>query len=350
MKKGHENKKTISRTGLGGGRVGNAPIHNRPKPHAGTVPNPPPAQPAAQPASAQPSPAQPTAALQADIHEDPDETTAGKLLHDDTVGVLFTVGGLPTFVVCEVAQMKSSAGHTLQSGAVRGLPVSELEGIRTTITVRPLVSSCSVTSPSTLVFSGESSVAEQTVFGPFVQPLTLTAGAHSGQTALSMESHLLNDAGIIIWLRVTANDNELFEHIKSAPSGIVHNDASRDAMFVLGGGSASFREQVRVGSRADRLCGIGGCATKLSNLLSSEKVSHASFYAACTAGQMQHTEMCYLCYGPASACPVYLIKTSGAVLQPRVLCKATDPSASETDIQRSGVKMQMARISKSTQD
>ena len=29
---------------------------------------------------------------------------------------------------------------------------------------------------------------------------------------------------------------------------------------------------------------------------------------------MRHTEMCYLFYGPASGCPVYLVKTSGTVL------------------------------------
>ena len=60
--------------------------------------------------------------------------------------------------------------------------------------------------------------------------------------------------------------------------------------------------------------------------------------------------MCYLCYGPASSCKVYLAKTSETVLQPRFICMATDPSASETNIQQSGVKMQMARISKSTMD
>jgi hypothetical protein len=49
---------------------------------------------------------------------------------------------------------------------------------------------------------------------------------HLGQTALSMESHLLNDAGVVIWLRVTTNENELFQHAKSAPSSVVvHKDA-----------------------------------------------------------------------------------------------------------------------------
>ena len=208
-------------------------------------------------------------------------------------------------------------------------------------------SGCAAISPSTLVFSGESSVAGQTVFGPFVQPLALTSGTHSGRTALSTESHLLNDAGVVIWLRVTANDNELFPHVKAAPSGAVHEDASGDAMFVLRGDM--MRQQVRAESATDRLCGIGGCTTKVPTL-PSEKVSHASFHATCTPDQIQHPEMCYLCYGPASRCPVYLVKTSGAMLQPRVICTATDPSASKTDIQKSGVKMQTARISKSTMD
>ena len=109
------------------------------------------------------------------------------------------------------------------------------------------------------------------------------------------------------------------------------------------------RQQVRAESGTDRLCGIGGCTTKVPTL-PSEKVSHASFHATCTPDQIQHPEMCYLCYGPASRCPVYLVKTPGAMLQPRVICTATDPSASKTDIPKSGVKVQMARISKSTMD
>ena len=344
-----ENKKTIERTGLGGGRVGNASAHNRRKGSdavtAGSVPNP---TVTAQPA-AQSDGTGDLAATQdnASANAGPDETAVEELLHDDTVGVLFTVGGLPTFVVCEVARMKSSSGQTVQSGGDCGLPITELEDIRTTITVRPLASRCTAILSSTLVFSGESSVAEQTVFGPFVQPLTLTSDTHSGQTVLSMDSHLLNDAGVTIWLRVTANDNEFFPHVKSAPSGAVHKDSSGDAMFVLRGDT--LRQQVRVESGTGRLCGIGGCTTKVP-ALPSDKVAHASFHAACTPGQIQHTEMCYLCYGPASSCKVYLAKTSGTVLQPRIICTATDPSASETNIQQSGVKMQMARISKSTMD
>ena len=60
--------------------------------------------------------------------------------------------------------------------------------------------------------------------------------------------------------------------------------------------------------------------------------------------------MCYLCYGPASSCKVYLAKTPGTVLQPRIIFTTIDPSASETNIQQSGVEMQMVRISTSTMD
>ena len=344
MKKGHERKKSIERTGLGGGRVGNAPAHNRRQASDAVTADTAPAQPAAQSGGTE---LERAATEDGAVAAPVDEATIGELMHDDTVGVLFTIGGSPTFVVCEVARMKSSGGHTMQSGGGCGLSISELEDIRTSITVRPLASSCTATSPVALVFSGESSVAEQTVFGPFVQPLALTSGDHRGRTALSMETQVLNDAGIVIWLRVTANDNEMFPHVKSAPSSAAHKGANGGAMFVLGGDY--IRRQVRVETGAGRLCGIGGCTTKVPSL-PSEKVSHGSFHANCTSDQMRHTEMCYLCYGPASGCPVYLVKTSGAVLQPRAICKATDPSASETSILQSGIKMQMGRISVSTHE
>jgi len=155
VKKGYEKKKTIERTGIGGGRVGNAPAHNRRKASdaatADRVSNPP-TQPPALSAGA-PSELGVTGD-DTGASAEPDDTAVGELLHDDTVGVLFTVGGLPTFVVCEVARMKSSSGHTVQSGGDNGLLITELPDIRTTITVRPLASSCAAISPSTLVFFG----------------------------------------------------------------------------------------------------------------------------------------------------------------------------------------------------
>jgi hypothetical protein len=66
-------------------------------------------------------------------------------------------------------------------------------------------------------------------------------------------------------------------------------------MLVLSGDI--IRQEVRVGTGADRLCGIGGCTTKVP-ALPSEKVSHASFHVACPPGHQQHAQMSYLCYTP----------------------------------------------------
>ena len=168
--------------------------------------------------------------------------------------------------------MKSSSGHAVLPGGGRGLPISELEDIRTTITVRPLVSSCAATSPSALFFLGESSVAQQTALGPLVQPLALTSGEHSRQTALSMEPQLLNDASVVIWLRVTANDNELFQHSKSAPSRVVHKDASGGTMFVLSGDI--IRQEVRVGTGANRFVWYRRVHDKSSGFTERESIAH----------------------------------------------------------------------------
>ena len=61
----------------------------------------------------------------------------------------------PTFLVCEVAQLVSASGHN-----VPGLPISELEDLRASVSLRPLQSDFVDGPPSKLTFTGDSVVPE----------------------------------------------------------------------------------------------------------------------------------------------------------------------------------------------
>ena len=322
---GRQLLKTIERTGARGGRVGSAPQNNLPVRRDGDGDG----------TSAAASDGSATSDDRADEAEADD---AAELHLDDTVGALFTVRGSPTFVVCEVSGMISAAGHAVLPN--HGLPISELEDVRASISLRPLFSTVHGAALSTtLHFAGESKVAELQVPAPFIQPITLTASP----AGLSMEASVLSDAATHIWLRVTA-DADVFEHIKAAPADASHKDAVGDPMFVLAGDD--IRRGVSAAARSGRVCGINGCDSKLS-CPPSQLISHAAYHALFTADAMPFTEMCPLCYGPASQCPVYLVKTSS--LQPRVICKATLPSANEAKAE-TGVPMMMARMIASTNE
>jgi len=56
--------------------------------------------------------------------------------------------------------------------------------------------------------------------------------------------------------------------------------------------------------------------------------------------------MCPLCFGPASDCTPYLVKTGS--LQPRIQCKTYASSATKHNIEDVGVKFQMKTLEKSS--
>ena len=334
---GRQLLKTIERTGARGGRVGSAPKHNLPICRGGDGSTSASASGSSSGASAAVSDG---SAMSDDHAETDDAEEAVPALHlDDTVGALFTVRGSPTFVVCEVSGMVSAAGHAVPPS--HGLPISELGDIRAVITLRPLFSTVrSHEGGIDLHFTGESKVSELQVPAPFIQPITLPASP----TGLTMQASVLSDAATHIWLRVTA-DADVFEHIKAASSDVPHKDTSGEAMFVIAGDD--IRKFVSASARSSgRVCGISGCDSKL-NCPYSQLVSHAAYHAIFTTDAMPLKEMCPLCYGPASECPVYIVKTSS--LQPRVICKATLPSANEARAE-TGVPMQMARMIASTSE
>ena len=315
----HERLKTIERTGARGGRVGNALQHNLPQPPA--------------------TDHEKDDADGEDIEQDPGELEVadGLLLRlDDTVGALVTIRGSPTLIVCEVSQLVSASGHPVQPS--HGLPISELEDIRATVMLRPLRSDFNEGPPATLSFTGDSEVAEQRVQAPFIQPIQLEASP----AGFSMEPSVLSGLSSHIWLRVTAS-SDVFEHIQTVPVAAMHTDSAGDPLFVLGG--YEVRQGVREQRSSGRVCGIGGCESKFRGP-PSEKICHASYHAICTPQAMVHAEMCPLCYGPASECPVFLVKVAKTP-QPFVICKATEPSANRSNPE-SGVKLQMGRISKSS--
>ena len=261
----------------------------------------------------------------------------GALLRiDDTVGALVTIRGSPTLIVCEVSQIVSASGHPVQPS--HGLPISELEDIRTTVSLRPLSSEFKDGPPAALCFTGDSAVPEQRVQAPFVQPIQLA----TSPTGFSVESSAMSSLATHIWLRVTA-DSAVFGHIQTVPVASLHTDSAGDPLFVLN--SYEVRQGVREHRSSGRVCGIGGCESKFRGP-PSEKICHAAYHAIFTPQALAHSEMCPLCYGPASECPVFLVKVAKAP-QPFVICKATEPSANTANPE-SGVKLQMGRICKSS--
>ena len=92
MKKGYERKKSIERTGLGGGRVGNAPAHNRRQASDAVTADTAPAQPAAQSGGTELGRA---ATDDGAVAAPVDEATIGELMHDDTVGFFLPSEGRP---------------------------------------------------------------------------------------------------------------------------------------------------------------------------------------------------------------------------------------------------------------
>ena len=111
----------------------------------------------------------------------------GALLRiDDTVGALVTIRGSPTLIVCEVSQIVSASGHPVQPS--HGLPISELEDIRTTVSLWPLSSEFKDGPPAALCFTGDSAVPEQRVQAPFVQPIQLA----TSPTGFSVESSAMS--------------------------------------------------------------------------------------------------------------------------------------------------------------
>ena len=64
---------------------------------------------------------------------------------------------------------------------------------------------------------------------------------------------------------------------------------------------------------------------------------------ACVPQKIPRTEMCPLCFGPASECPPFLVMNSS--LQPRIVCSTYAPTAN-ADAPERGVKFAAASLAK----
>jgi hypothetical protein len=82
-------------------------------------------------------------------------------------------------------------------------------------------------------------------------------------------------------------------------------------------------------------------------LLNAEAaLSHAAYHMIVLPNSLPHSEMCPLCYGPASDCPPFVLSTDSS-LQPRILCATYAPGATAANLERA-VKFQDASLMKST--
>lgn len=106
------------------------------------------------------------------------------------------------------------------------------------------------------------------------------------------------------------------------------------------------RRQVQLSRAKECLtCPIGGCSKELKDATAA--LTHSAYHILYSSLKVPHTEMCPLCYGPASECPPFLVKNSTSSLQPRVICARYAPSA-KADAPENGVKFSAASLSKSS--
>jgi hypothetical protein len=197
--------------------------------------------------------------------------------------------------------------------------------------VRPLKSS---PLGGLLFFSGEYSASALKVGGPSLQPITLQLeSCADSEVKLAADINALSSCATMLWLRI-ADETASVEALAKAPLAAAHRDAENLILFATEAGQA---RAAPAGAR--RACPI--CPKQLTS--AGHALLHASYHIVYTPSSLPYSVMCPLCFGPASNCPPFLVKTN--TLQPRVICSTYAPSASVEDPER-GVKFQAKTLSK----
>ena len=156
---------------------------------------------------------------------------------------------------------------------------------------------------------------------------------------LAADVDSLVDCATTLWLGI-ADTAGAMDSLTKAPISAGHHNAVGARLFT------TKLCQVHL-SRANerRTCPIDGCAKELKDAAAA--LAHSAYHIVHSPHEVPHTEMCPLCYGPASECPPFVIKLSSNSIQPRVLCTKYAPSA-KSDAPENGVKYSAASLSMSS--
>ena len=260
-----------------------------------------------------------------------DEDDGTKICVGDHVGALVRVGALVCMVVGEITKMFAPNGAAASSA---GLTLDELCDDRSEIKLRPLVSQHVRATTrggglGSLWFAGGAAAADVKVAGNVVVPLTLDTKEVNLQ--LSADIATLEETAKTLWYRIIDEEGAVQGLSKATPAARHLTDESKH-LFVMDKGEVAAAE-----ASNERSCPICGVALKSKE----HALKHSAMHHLKEPTKLPHAEMCPLCFGPASACPLYIVKTS--TLQPRIVCKVYAPTASTTDPER-GVKYAMKKM------
>jgi len=280
-----EVKKTVARTGAGGGRVANLPA-------SGVV---------------QVLPSTPTGDPMAD-----DNITVG-----DYALALIQVLEKPTAAVVEVATLRGPNGaNAFESG----LAASELSDPRTAANVRPLMATVKA---GVLYFTGSLSCdKELKVAGSVMMPLTPRTEIDDpevGIIKLAADIEAITECAKSLWLQFQSTNGNVHD-LLTAPSRVSHLDESNVRLFVTEIGGV---EHSRVSEKLK--CPIDGCSKDLS--LAATALQHSAHHFLHTRQKLPFIEMCPLCFGLSTECPPFLVKGKSGGLQPRIPCLKYAPAA-----------------------
>ena len=257
-------------------------------------------------------------------------TLDDSLMHlGDHVVALVVLKNQVTIVVAEIAALIGP----ISARASHGLTVNELTDARTDARIRPLGSTpCG----ETLEFDGTNSAAELKVYGQALITITLRVVNNDGDVKLAADVPALTDCASLLWAR-NVDDTDSIAKLAKLPDAAVHRGTNNAPLFYI---SASHVASTPAG--AQRTCSI--CSKVLANVEAA--LSHAAYHVIMLPDTLPHSEMCPLCYAPASSCPPFVFNT-GSSLQPRILYTTYAPSANVSNLERA-VKFQAASLAKSS--
>jgi hypothetical protein len=257
-----------------------------------------------------------------------------KIRASDYVAVLLVIEKIPTVVLGELVKLWAPHGA---NASTSGLTLAELADSKSSACVRPLTAAAR---DGILFSTGASSHKELRVVGSALLPLTLRAEVDTADGGIKLVASVggLNDVAAALWLRV-ADEPGAIDLLTKAPGNVAHRDASGARLF-----TTEMRTVLMSRANARRSCPFVGCPKELSD--EGASLTHAAHHVLYTPATVPFAEMCFLCYGPASECPVFVEKTSSSC-QPRIACTSFAPTADRETLDRC-IKFTAGALAKSS--